>query len=126
MANKTPKPTESEQEILQALWQLESATVREVHQSLNSEVRYTTVLKQMQVMTEKGFLLRDESQRSHIYRARQKPETTQRNLVSDLMKRVFGGSADKLVMQALNAKKTTPEEIAAIRTLLDQIEEKQK
>ena len=126
MGNKTPKPTESEQEILQALWQLGQATVRQVHDAMDSEVRYTTVLKQMQVMTEKGLLVRDESQRSHIYRSRQKPETMQRSLVSDLMSRVFGGAADKLVMQALNAKKTTPDEIAAIRQFLDEIEEKQK
>jgi len=126
MTRKTPRPTESEQEILQAIWELGPATVRQVHEAMKSDVRYTTVLKQMQVMTEKGLLNRDESQRSHVYRSRQKPEATQRTLVSDLMKRVFGGAADKLVIQALNAKKTTPEEIAAIRKLLDELEEKQK
>lgn len=124
MGNRKPKPTESEQEILQVLWELGPSTVRQVHDAMDSDVRYTTVLKQMQVMFEKGLLLRNESQRSHIYRPKQKAETTQQNLVLDLMTRVFGGATDKLVMQALNSKKTTPEEIAAIRRLLDEMEGK--
>ena len=126
--SKSAWPTESEQEILQILWKLKSATVREVHDVLTEirDVRYTTVLKQMQIMFEKNLVVRDETQRSHIYRARQKAETTQRQLVGDFMTRVFGGAADKLVMQALNSKKTSPEEIANIRKLLDKLEEKQK
>ena len=83
---------------------------------------YTTVLKLMQIMFEKGLVTRDDSQRSHVYKARQKEQTTQRMLVTDLLARAFGGSTEKLVMQALSTKKATKEELAEIRRLLNELE----
>jgi len=127
-AKATPaKPTEAEQEILQTLWGLEKATVREVHTELAAkrEVGYTTVLKLMQIMFEKGTLARDESRRSHVYWPRQKARVTQRRLVKDFVQKVFGGSTEKLVLHALSTKKATPDEIANIRKMLDEMEEGQ-
>ena len=83
---------------------------------------YTTVLKLMQIMFDKGLVTRDDSQRSHVYKARQKEQTTQRMLVTDLLTRAFGGSTEKLVMQALAAKKASKDELAEIRRLLDELE----
>ncbi len=83
---------------------------------------YTTVLKLMQIMFEKGLVTRDDSQRSHVYKARQKEQTTQRMLVTDLLARAFGGSTEKLVMQALSAKKASKEELAEIRRMLNDLE----
>ncbi|MGE5611278.1 MAG: BlaI/MecI/CopY family transcriptional regulator [Bacillota bacterium] len=121
---KIPKPTEAELAILRVLWEHGPATVRQIHDSLPSarSVGYTTVLKMLQIMTEKGLVLRDEKQRSHIYRSAIGEEQTQRQLVRDLLDRAFGGSAKKLVMQALTAKKRSPDELAQIRSLLDQME----
>jgi predicted transcriptional regulator len=128
MTGKKQKPTDSEVEILSVLWENGPATVREVHSKLIKlrDVGYTTTLKMMQIMFEKGLLVRDESQRSHIYRPRQKAETLQKNIVKDVISRVFSGATDKLVMQALSAKPTTPEQIAKIRQMLDQLEEEGK
>ncbi len=122
------KPTDSEQEILQLLWKMESATVREIHTMLSNDrqVGYTTVLKLLQIMWEKEIVVRDESNRSHVYRAKQKAETTQRQLVKDFVNRVFGGSTDKLVLHALASKKTAPDEIAKIRQMLDELEKGEK
>jgi predicted transcriptional regulator len=119
------KPTESEQEILQILWGLKEATVREVHTELSRQrsVGYTTVLKLMQIMFEKGLLLRDPSKRAHVYRARQKSEVTQRQLVKDFVRKVFGGSTERLVLHALSNEKATAEEIANIRKMLDRMEQ---
>ena len=119
-----PRPTDAELEILNVLWQLGPATVRQVHTELTKQrdVGYTTILKFMQIMTDKGLLKRDESQRSHVYQARQKEVATQRQLVKDLMARAFGGSTEKLVMQALASKKAKPDEIAEIRRMLDEID----
>ena len=124
MSPQNPRPTESELEILSVLWELGPATVRQVHTELSKQrdVGYTTVLKLMQIMTDKGLLKRDESQRSHIYQVKQKQTSTQRQLVKDLMIRAFGGSTEKLVMQALASKKVKPEEIAEIRRMLDEID----
>lgn len=118
------KPTDAELEILAVLWEQGPSTVRQVHDSLEPArgVGYTTVLKLMQIMFEKGLLDRDESQKSHIYRARSRQEVMQKQLVKDLLLKAFGGQADKLVMQALSAKKATPEELAEIRRLLDELE----
>ncbi|HAI76507.1 MAG TPA: transcriptional regulator [Microscillaceae bacterium] len=118
------KLTEAELEILQILWKQGASTVRTVNEALNTqrEVGYTTTLKMMQLMFEKGLLKRDESQRTHTYTANISEDVTQKNLVDKLMQSVFGGSAMKLVMQALGNKKTSQEEIKAIRQLLDQIE----
>lgn len=123
---RIPRPTDAELAILRVLWRRGPSTVRQVHDVLSAEkpTGYTTVLKFMQIMTEKGLLLRDESRRSHVYRPQRPAEKTQQQLVGDLLDRAFEGSAQRLVMQALNAKKVTPEELAEIRALLDEIERK--
>jgi BlaI family transcriptional regulator, penicillinase repressor len=121
---QSPRPTDAELEILRVLWSLGPCTVRQVHDELSPkrDVGYTTMLKLMQIMTDKGLLLRNESQRSHVYRARQKETVTQKQLVKDLVSRAFGGATEKLVMQALSSKKATAQEIADIRKLLDEME----
>jgi predicted transcriptional regulator len=98
--------------------------VRQVQEALSKTraTGYTTALKLLQIMTEKGLVLRDESQRTHVYRARHEEEKTQQQLVGDLLARAFGGSAQKLVMQALAAKPASAQELAEIRKLLDQLE----
>ena len=119
------RPTEGELEILGILWEAGPSTVRQVYERLKKsrDTGYTTVLKLLQIMHEKGLVLRDESQRSHVYRAARQQQSTQRQLVKDLLTRAFGGSAEKLVMQALSLKSVSADEIAAIRKQLDQIEE---
>lgn len=121
---KAKKPTNSEVAILQVLWIRGPGTVREVHDELLKvrEIGYTTVLKLMQLMLEKGLLVRDELGRGHVYRPAEAQDSAKRNLVGDLMDRAFGGSAHDLVMHALTAKRTTPEELADIRRLLDRLE----
>ncbi len=118
------KPTKAELAILQVLWRHGPCTVRQVHEELNrgKSSAYTTTLKFLQIMAEKGLVLRDESERSHVYRAAASEEKTQRGLVDDLLQRAFGGSAQKLVMQALSHKRTSPAELAEIRKLLDELE----
>ena len=120
-----PQPTKAELEILQVLWERGEATVREVHQALQEqrETGYTTVLKLMQIMAEKGLLERDESQRAHVYRARHRQGDTQKQLLGQLMDKAFGGSAALLVQQALETRKTTPREIREIRAILDRYEQ---
>jgi BlaI family transcriptional regulator, penicillinase repressor len=125
MKRSTPsKPTEAELSILRVLWQGGPSTVREVWEELSPEqgTGYTTVLKLMQIMFEKGLLARDERARSHVYRAARSQEQTQREVVSHLLERVFSGSAPQLVMQALTVKKATPGELSEIRKLLDEME----
>lgn len=121
---KTPRPTDAELDILNVLWEQGESTVREVHSVLSRsrDVGYTTVLKLMQIMWEKGLVVRDESQRSHVYKAKQRETTTQKQLVRDLAQRAFGGATGKLVMQALSSKKASPEELAEIRRMLDDLE----
>jgi predicted transcriptional regulator len=117
-----PRPTDAELAILRVLWERGPSTVRQVHDVLVSRVgptAYTTALKLMQIMTEKGLVRRDDSDRTHVYQARLSEEQTQRQLVRDLLERAFGGSASKLVMQALNAKRATPEELGEIRKLIE-------
>lgn len=120
------KPTDSELEILQILWELKSATVREVNEMLSKnrdkEVGYTTTLKLMQIMHEKAMVDRDISSRTHIYRALVSQKDTQVNLVSKIIDTVFNGSPAQLVMQALNNKKSSPKEIELIRKYLDKIQ----
>src|SRR3954465_3867173 len=115
--SKPLKPTEAELAILRVLWQRGPSTVREVWEQISPTQRtgYTTVLKTMQIMFEKGLLKRDEAQRSHIYAASVSEEKTQRQVVGHLLDRLFAGSAPKLVMQALAAKKATPADLAEIR-----------
>ena len=120
-----PRPTDAELEILNVLWQQGACTVRDVHRAISRTkpaVGYTTVLKLMQIMAEKKLVRRDESQRAHVYEARLAREQTQRQLISDLLERAFDGSATKLVMQALSAKKTSAEELSNIRDMLDEYE----
>ena len=113
------KPTNAEVAILRVLWSRGPSTVREVAKSMGREAAYTTVLKIMQNMTEKGLVRRDESSRTHVYEAVSTKEHTQRQLVADLLDRVFDGSAAKLIMQALAATKTSPKELAEILKLLE-------
>ncbi|AGC41547.1 hypothetical protein MYSTI_00188 [Myxococcus stipitatus DSM 14675] len=125
--SKLPRPTDGELAILRVLWARGDSTVREVHESLNRKepeegTGYTTVLKLMQIMTDKGLVERDESQRAHVYRARATEQRTQRQLVTDLVERAFGGSPARLAMQALSSRKTSPEELAELRQLLDSLE----
>ena len=119
-----PRPTDGELAILRELWQLGPATVRQVQEALNpdKETGYTTVLKLMQIMHEKGLLTRDESERTHVYRAALSEEHTQRQLVDHLLERAFGGSARQLVMQVLSSRKASSKELAQIRGLLDELE----
>ena len=123
---RTNKPTDSECLILNILWQKKSATVREVFEHLEESgegMGYTTVLKFMQIMTEKGLLERDSNVRPQIYRAKETKQKTQRTLVGDLLDRAFNGSPGNLALQALAMRKSTPEELANIRRLLDKMEE---
>jgi BlaI family penicillinase repressor len=118
-----PLPTDSELEILNALWTLGPATVREVHEALSAKgTGYTTVLKQMQMMVEKGLLTRSERFRSHVYTVSAPRETTQQQLAGNLLERAFGGSARNLVLGALSAQKVPAEELAEIRKVLDAAE----
>jgi predicted transcriptional regulator len=125
VSDKLPRPTDAELAILRVLWQLGPSTVRDVHDLLSRkhDTGYTTVLKLLQIMTEKGLVVRDESERAHVYSARQSEQKTQRQLLADLADRAFGGSATRLVMQALSGRKATSEELNAIRELLDQMDE---
>jgi BlaI family transcriptional regulator, penicillinase repressor len=116
-----PRPTDAELSILRVLWERGPSTVRQVHDVLSRErpTAYTTALKLLQIMTEKGLVRRDETDRTHIYHPRLTEEQTQRQLVRDLLDRAFGGSASKLVMQALAARRATPEELGEIRKLIE-------
>jgi predicted transcriptional regulator len=122
--NDLPKPTEAELELLRVLWGRGPSTVREIHEAVGGEreTGYTTTLKILQKMAEKGLVDRDESQRSHVYVAAVRAEQTQRQLVRDLVRRAFGGSAGQLVVQALSERRATTDELAEIRRLLDDME----
>jgi predicted transcriptional regulator len=113
------KPTGAELGILRVLWTRGPSTVREVAEAMGREGAYTTVLKLMQIMTAKGLVKRDDSSRSHVYKATSSEDKMQRQLVTELLDKVFAGSAAKLVLQALDAGKVSPEELAEIRKLLD-------
>jgi predicted transcriptional regulator len=121
---KQPRPTDAELQILRVLWQRGASTVREVHETLNKTkpTGYTTVLKFMQIMAEKGLVRRDEQQRAHVYTARVPQEQTQQQMVRDLLRRVFNDSPAQLMMQALATKKASRDELAEIRRLLDEFE----
>ncbi len=118
------KPTAAELEILNVLWRLGPATVRRVHEELQRRrsTGYTTVLKLMQIMTEKGLLKRDDSQRAHLYRPSVARKRTQRRMVRDLADRLFGGSAAALAIQALSDKPASRQELSEIRRMLDELE----
>ncbi|MGD8380195.1 MAG: BlaI/MecI/CopY family transcriptional regulator [Gammaproteobacteria bacterium] len=120
-----PRPTDAELTLLNVLWRLGKATVRDVHEALPSSSRggYTTVLKMLQIMHEKGLVERDDSQRAHVYRPTRSREQTQRQFLKDLAGRLFDGSPALLAMQALGgADATSPEELERIRAFLDQLE----
>ncbi len=119
-----PRPTDAELSILRVLWRRGPSTVRDVHEELSHEnpTGYTTVLKLLQIMTEKGLVVRDEAQRAHVYETRHSEQRTQRQLLADLANRAFDGSAAKLVMQALSGRKATSAELAEIRELLEKLE----
>ena len=124
MKKTPPKPTDAELAILRVLWRLGPATVRAIHDELAQiqATGYTTALKMLQIMTEKGLVRRDESARSHVYQAVLSEQQVQRQLVGHLLERAFGGSSRKLVLQALSARKATPAELAEIRQLIDELE----
>ncbi|MFD0939350.1 BlaI/MecI/CopY family transcriptional regulator [Pedobacter boryungensis] len=125
MGNSNIKPTEGELEILQVLWQKGNCTVREVHEDLNKkDAGYTTTLKLMQIMHEKGLVDRDTSAKTHIYRALINQEKTQQQLVNKMIDNVFNGSAARLVMQALGNKTASQEEIDLIKEYLEKLENK--
>lgn len=119
--SRSPQPTPTELEILRVLWRQGPCTVREVHEDLRDQhpVGYTTILKLLQIMVEKGIAVRDESARTHVYRAAISEERTKRRLVAELVDRAFDGSAANLIMQALSAKRVPPEELQQIRALID-------
>lgn len=125
MAQKTIKPTEGELEILQILWVKNLATVREVHEELAKvkEVGYTTTLKLMQIMNEKGLVRRDESMRTHVYQPAVNKENTQKHLLGKMISSLFGGSSTQLVLQALGEQKASPEELEQIQTLLNNLKQ---
>ena len=117
-----PRPTDAELAILRVLWERGPSTERQVHEVIVGRVgptAYTTALKLLQIMTEKGLVRRDDTDRTHVYTPRLSEEQTQRQLVRDLVDRAFGGSASKLVMQALNARRATQEELSEIRKLIE-------
>jgi predicted transcriptional regulator len=123
--SRSPRPTDAELEILRVLWERGPSTVRQVHESLASgrDTGYTTTLKLMQIMAEKGLVTRDESSRTHVYAPQASQERTQGQLVNDLVQRAFGGSAAELVLRALATHKTSAEELAEIRRLIDEAQE---
>jgi predicted transcriptional regulator len=122
--SKNPRPTDRELTILGILWDKGPSTVRQVNEAMNKQAitGYTTTLKLMQIMTDKGLVLRDDSQFKHVYRPALTEEKTQKQLVGDLLDRAFCGSAEKLVMRALSAKKVSAKELAGIRKMLDEFQ----
>jgi BlaI family transcriptional regulator, penicillinase repressor len=121
---KLPRPTEAELEILQVLWQQGACTVRDVHEVLHRRdgTGYTTALKMLQIMHDKGLVERDERQRAHVYSAAVSKERTQRKFLSDILQRVFDGSPSRLVLQALGDHKASREELHEIRALLNRLD----
>jgi len=119
-----PRPTDAELEILTVLWSRGPSTVRDIHETIAARkpTQYTTVLKMLQIMAEKGLVLRDEAQRAHIYEAARAREWTQRQLAGDLLERGFNGSAARLMQGALSGRKTSRTELAELRKLLDDYE----
>ena len=128
MAAEPPRPTDAELEILTVLWSTGPATVRDVHSVISRRrpAQYSTVLKFMQIMAEKGLVRRDEKERAHIYKAARPREWTQRQLAGDLLERGFAGSAKALLVGALSARKATKEELAEMRKLLNEYRKGEK
>ncbi|HWE51953.1 MAG TPA: BlaI/MecI/CopY family transcriptional regulator [Bryobacteraceae bacterium] len=126
MPEELPRPTDAELEILTVLWSRGPSTVREIHEvtAKRKPTQYTTVLKLMQIMAEKGLVRRDEEQRAHVYEAACPPERTQKQLAGDLLERAFNGSAARLMQGALSSRKTSKAELADLRKLLDAYEKR--
>src|SRR5271154_3003523 len=124
MPDTPPRPTDAELELLTILWSRGPSTVRDVHEAIvkRKPTQYTTVLKTMQIMAEKGLVLRDEKQRAHIYEAARPREWTQRQLAGDLLQRAFNGSAKNLLLGALSSRKASKDELAELRRLLEEYE----
>ena len=122
------RPTDAELEILTVLWSRGPVTVRSVHEVINERrpAQYTTILKLLQIMDEKGLVKRDESQRAHVYQAARSREATQAQLAGDLLRRAFDGSAKSLLLGALSARKPSKKELAELRQFLDEFEEKKR
>ena len=119
-----PRPTDAELEILTVLWSRGPSTVRDVHEVVcaRKPTQYTTVLKMLQIMAEKGLVRRDEAQRAHVYQAARPREWTEQQLAGDLLQRAFDGSAGRLLLGALSARKASKKELSEIRRLLDEYE----
>jgi predicted transcriptional regulator len=128
MSRLLPRPTDAELAILRVLWERGPATVRQVHEALAEarETGYTTTLKLMQIMAEKGLVSRDERSRTHVYAARVGQEQTQRDLVADLLDRAFGGSAAALVQRALSTHRASDAELREIRKLIERYQEERR
>ncbi|MGA3169398.1 MAG: BlaI/MecI/CopY family transcriptional regulator [Chthoniobacteraceae bacterium] len=126
MTQSLPKPTDAELEILHVLWRLGPSTVKTVQEALGKDTGYTTALKFLQIMTEKGLVRRNESRRAHVYQPARSKDETQRQLVAGLLKRAFSGSTSQLVMQALASRRATPSELAEIKKLLEQLTRESK
>ncbi len=128
MAPKLPRPTEAELSILKVFWEHGAQSVRDVYRTLNESkpTGYTTVLKLLQIMTEKGLVERDETKRPQIYTPRLSQQQTQRQLLGDLVHRAFGGSVKALVLQALSTNKSSLAELEAIEKMLDRFEGEKK
>jgi BlaI family transcriptional regulator, penicillinase repressor len=124
---RLPHPTDREIAILRILWDKGSSTVKQVNEVMSKDktTGYTTTLKLMQIMTEKGLVITDKSRFQHVYKPAISEEKAQKQLVGNLLERAFSGSAEKLVMRALSAKKVSPEELTRIRKMLDEMERKQ-
>src|ERR1035441_1722235 len=124
MPDNPPRPTDAELEILTVLWSRGPTTVREVHETIarRKPTQYTTVLKLMQIMAEKGLVRRDEKQRAHIYEAARPREWTQQQLAGDLLQRAFNGSARSLMLGALSAQRASRKELEELRTFLEEYE----
>jgi BlaI family penicillinase repressor len=128
MNTEKSEPTKAELDILTVLWKLGPSTVRAVHEELNKfkEVNYTTTLKQMQLMAERGFLKRDESSMKHIYEAMEEEQKTKGLILDRFVDQLYGGSAGNLMMQLLDNKKATKSELDAIRVILDQLDKEEQ
>jgi len=124
MSENLPRPTDAELEILTVLWSRGACTVREIHETISQRkpTQYTTVLKMLQIMAEKGLVRRDEKQRAHVYQAARPREWTQKQLAGDLLQRGFEGSAARLMQGALSSRKTSKAELAELRKTLDEFE----
>jgi predicted transcriptional regulator len=122
----SPKPTESEIAILSVLWRRGPSTVRQVLGEMPDKTGYTTVLKLLQIMTEKGLVARNEKDRSHIYRAAEAESRTLRQITGDLLDRAFGGSASKLLLAALSAQRASPEELQEMRRLIERAQSSER